>query len=215
MISDVQIQDDLIDLTVATGAAYYVGSSVNRCTITPPPGRSLVNTYTARLLTEVHASAANVVVNGDDYALSNYTATGNQLTGEDNLCFVTLKANALPRSSSGTMRITAWGRTANNANAKTIKLKVDTQTILTTSLTTGQVGQWRINAMMIMTGIDTQDWVAEIREINTGALTVTTVLDMENGTATLNDSDALTVKCTGEATGTDDIVQEGLVVELI
>ena len=39
--------------------------------------------------------------------------------------------------------------------------------------------------------------------------------DIESGTLTEDDGSEITIKCTGEATATDDIKQEGMIVELM
>lgn len=139
----------------------------------------------------------------------NTTAVGNVGTGEDNLMTYALAANSMSAAGKG-LRITVWGTAANNANAKTLKLYFGTQIILTNSITTAQAGVWEIEAIVLSTGTDAQDWKSAFT--NTG--TVST-LDNEVGTATQDDGAAITIKCTGEATDNNDIVQEGMIVEFI
>ena len=142
-------------------------------------------------------------------ATVNNTAVGNVTTGEDNLITYSLPINALYEAGRG-VRITAWGTGANNANAKTLKLYFGTAVILTNSLTTSQANTWRMVAEVFSTGTDTQDYIAQFLQAGTVAQT-----DIELGTATQDDGAVITIKCTGDATATNDIVQEGLIVEIL
>lgn len=140
----------------------------------------------------------------------NTTAVGNVGTGEDNLQTGIIGVNWLSNAGRR-IRIRAWGTTANNANAKTLKLYFGSAAILTTSLTANQAGKWFVEADVISTGTDTQDYVAHLKE--TDGSTTQTLVDLENGSATQNDGANITIKTTGEATSNADIVSEGLIVE--
>lgn len=137
----------------------------------------------------------------------NNSAVGNTDAGEDDLITYSMPTDSFKRAGIG-VRIRAWGTAANNANAKTLKMYFGTQIIITTSLTINQVDTWKIEATVWSTGTDTQDWETHLIQSGT-----TTLVDVENGTATQNDGAAIAIKCTGEATTTNDIVQEGLSVE--
>lgn len=134
---------------------------------------------------------------------------GNVGGGTDDLITYTLPASAMSAAKKG-VRITAWGTTANNANAKTVTMNFGSQVLVTTALTTSQAGVWRIVAEVISTGTDTQDYVATLMQ--GGA---TTILDVEQGTATQDDGASIIIKCTGAATTTNDIVQSGMITEFI
>lgn len=138
----------------------------------------------------------------------NTTAVGNVGSGEDNLMTYSLPANAL--SSTGRcVRVTAWGTSANNGNAKTLKFYFGSLAF-TVSLTTSQAGRWRLVAEIIRTGSSTQDYVVQVVEGSGG-----TAQDVESGALTETETSAITIKCTGEATSNDDITQEGMLVELL
>ena len=139
----------------------------------------------------------------------NNTAVGNVGAGEDDLITYPLDANSFSANKRG-VRIRAWGTAANNANAKTLKLYFGTQIIVTTSLTVNQVDTWQVEATVWKTGASTQDWQTQLVEAGTA-----TLIDIENGTATQTDTGAITIKCTGEATTNDDILQEGVFIEYI
>lgn len=138
----------------------------------------------------------------------NSTAVGNVGGGTDDLQSYAMPASVL--SVDGRcLRITAWGTTANNAAAKTVALAFGSQTIMTQALTANIAGNWEIEALVIRTGSSTQDIKARL-------LQLATVIDKITLTAgTQTDTAAITIKCTGAATSNDDIVQEGLLVEIV
>jgi hypothetical protein len=140
-------------------------------------------------------------------ATVNTTAVGNVGSGEDDLMTYSLPANALSANAKG-VRIKAWGTTANNANAKTVKLYFGA-VMLTNSLTTGSANRWTVEGLVFRTGSNAQDSFGELRETGTGNS------DIEVGTLTQSDSGTITIKCTGEATSDNDVVQEGFLVEFI
>jgi len=133
------------------------------------------------------------------------TAVGNVGTGEDNLITHTVEAGVL--SAGKGIAITAWGTSANTANAKTLRLYFGTVAILATALTVSQAGAWRIQAEVISTGTDAQDYVAQLMQGGT-----TTLIYVAVGALTQDDGATISVKCTGEATANDDVRQEGLIV---
>lgn len=135
-------------------------------------------------------------------------ATGNVGTGEDNLMTYSLPAAMLNTSGSG-VRITAWGTAANNANAKTLKLYFGSQ-IYSQALTVSQVGRWRFDAEVFRTGSNTQEYAVKFFQDGT-----TQIHGLANGALTETDTAVITIKCTGEATNNNDIVQEGIAVELL
>lgn len=136
------------------------------------------------------------------------TNVGNVTTGTDDLMSYTVPANTL--STNGQLlRVTAWGSTANNAAAKTVTMECGTQQIMTQALTANLAGTWRIVAYVVRTGVATQDIFAEL-------LQLTTIVHKQTATAgTQDETAAITIKCTGTATSTDDIVQDGLIVEAL
>lgn len=157
---------------------------------------------------EIVSGAVTTNVELDPRAVTNVTAVGNITTGTDDLITYSLPARSMQEAGDW-VKIKAWGTTANNANAKTLTLAFGSQTILTTALTTNQASQWEINAVVIATAGSAQDWHSSLSEIGTA-----NQFDMETGTATVTSTAAITIKCTGNATATNDIVQEGLTVEL-
>jgi hypothetical protein len=139
----------------------------------------------------------------------NTTSVGNVGTGEDDLITYALPANSLSAAAKG-VRITATGTGANNANAKTLKVYFGSATLATLSLTANQANTWKVVADVFSTGTDTQDYNVEVFQDGTVEQHSFAV-----GTATQDDGAAITIKCTGEATSNDDIVQEHLLVEFL
>ena len=137
----------------------------------------------------------------------NTTPVGNVGAGEDNLITYSLPTDALSAAGKG-VHITAWGITANNANAKTLKLYFGS-VILTNSLTGSIAGFWRIEADVFSTGTDAQRYASQL--VTTGAAGVA-LNDIESGTLTENDGAAITIKCTGEAVDNNDIIQQAQIV---
>lgn len=139
------------------------------------------------------------------------TQVGNIGVGEDDLITYSLPADAMSVAGKG-VRITAWGTFPNNADTKTLKIYFGSQVILTYAFTVSIDGAWRAVAEVFSTGTDTQDYVAQLNVFET---TPASAIDIETGTATQDDGAAITIKCTGEATSDNDIVQLGQLVEFL
>ncbi len=138
----------------------------------------------------------------------NVTAVGNVGAGTDDLMTYAIPANFFSANGRA-VRVTARGRTTNNANGKTLTFVVGSQTVLTTALTTSIAGQWEVVCEIVRTGSNTQDVIARTLQ---GA---TLIFDQENTAGTQTDSATITVKCTGAATSDNDIIQESMIVEAI
>lgn len=139
------------------------------------------------------------------------TPVGNVGTGEDDLQTSLLKQASLAAAGDG-YHITAWGTFANNANAKTLKMYFGSAVILTNSLTINVAGTWKIDAYVFCTGDNTQKSVAHLATFGAAAAAVN---DVETASLTEDDGSDITVKCTGQATDDNDIVQIGMVIRYI
>lgn len=164
----------------------YLGTSINHLMGTSTSGASMVG-------------VANV----------NTTAVGNVGAGTDDLITYALPANALSANAKG-IRITVWGTTANNANAKTLTLNFGSTAILTNALTVSIAGVWRIEADVFRTGSGAQTYISQLVTTGTAGVALN---DLEQGTSSQTDTAAITIKCTATATTDNDIVQNGLIVE--
>lgn len=162
--------------------------------------------FDGTLLIAAGASTRSTTVGGT--LNINTTAVGNVGGGTDTLITYTLPANVL-NATARTIRVYAWGTTANNANAKTLTLDVGSQTVMTQALTTSIAGTWRIEALVCRNGSNTQDIFAEL-------LQLATIIHKQTLTAgTQTDTATIVIKCTGAATTDNDIVQEGMIVEVL
>ncbi len=133
----------------------------------------------------------------------NTTSVASATAGPNDLITYSLLGNALSANGKG-LRITAWGTTTNNANAKTVTCNFGGTAIITTALTISQAGTWRVVGEVIRTGAATQISTATLTQGGT-----TTILDVETGAPGETLSGAVTVKCTA----TNEITQLGLIVE--
>lgn len=142
-----------------------------------------------------------------------HVAVGNIGAGEDDLQSVSLPGLSL-RDAGDFIRIRMWGTAANNANAKTLKAYWGTQVLLNLPLTVSIAGKWFVEVTIARTGKDTQDWVMTITESTAAALAALKQAQ-DNGTSTQLEGSANVVKCTGTGVADNDIVQEGMTVEVM
>ncbi len=154
-----------------------------------------------------NATGAASVAFGYGRLHASYSDVGNVGGGTDDLHTYAMPAKVL-NETGRSLYIKAWGRTANNANAKTVTLNFGGQVIMTQALTISIAGTWVIEARIGKTGASTQRIFAELKQLATS-------LEKHTSTAgTQTDTAAITIKCTGAATADNDIVQEGMIVEV-
>lgn len=142
----------------------------------------------------------------------NSLSVGNIDAGVDTLMSFTIPGKTFfPRTrtteKSQCLRICAWGGFAANGNNKTVILDLDGTTLLTSGVITPNDKRWYIEAVIIRTGINTQQYNAQ-------GLFDTTIVNSGGG-LTKTEADDLIIKVTGEAVATDDILQRGFIVESI
>lgn len=157
---------------------------------------------------------------------SNVTAVGNVgISGPDDLISYTLPANTLTTSARG-VRVTAWGITASTANTKVLRLMFGANAVVTSPTLTASVAwRWRISAIIVRTGLNTQDVYGEFFAAPAAGVVVGSAANTTTGNfAASADFNARTETETGTivikgqtttTTGTDDVIQEGLLVEMI
>lgn len=150
-----------------------------------------------------HVLTRNILTATQD--APNTTTVGNITTGEDDLMTYSIPANTMPVNGD---RITfnAAGTIANNANAKRIRIKYGATTILDTGaagLPASVAASWVAQGEIIRTGATSQKCSGELKVGNS-----TTYPFVAYVTAAETLSGAVTLKLTGEATSTNDIVQE-------
>ena len=147
-----------------------------------------------------------------DYSLggllaTDTTTTGNVGAGEDNLISYSLPRNTLG-GNNDTLEVLAFGTFADNANNKTVKLKIGSTTLFTTGAVAFRNQDWAIKSTIIRTAAATQKAVTTFY---TDYADITNIVDYVAGTENL--ATDLVIKCTGEATSDNDIVQQGLIIK--
>jgi hypothetical protein len=139
---------------------------------------------------------------------ANTTAVGNVGSGADNLITYSLEKNILLNAGDA-ISIKAYGTFADNSNNKTLKLIIGTTTLFSTGAVAFQDQDWMLESEIIRTGAATQKCITTLY---TDYADITNIVDYVAGTEDF--TTALTIKCTGEATTTNDIVQQGLTVKI-
>lgn len=149
------------------------------------------------------------------------TGVGNLgASGPDNLTTYSIPAGVL-NANGRCVRITGYGTSANNANAKTLRLAAGASLtpLVTKQLTVSIVGTWEVSGMICRTGVDTQDYFATA--YNNGGTTVTsvegaTVLKQAAfGTLTEDDANPIDIRIQSTTTTADnDIVAQGMIIEV-
>jgi len=177
-----------IGFTDANATGYAVGNI--------SPAATTVTTGSSAVISKL----TNAIENPTTYSI---VAAGNVGTGEDDLRTVII-ANGQMNAAGKGQTIKAWGTTANNANAKTIKLYLGATVIGTYSAATSVAGEWYIDAVVYATSSSAQKFVVNITENGLGNEYVNVGTAAESGTAAIN------VKVTGEGTSNNDILLEGI-----
>ena len=107
-------------------------------------------------------------------------------------------------------RVRAWGTSANNANAKTVRIAVGATQILSQTLQVSVVDHWMVELCVYRTGATTADAIAQGQTNGTSADSVQfiAVAGLADWTTTGN---TIQVSCT--QTSAADVTQEGQMVE--
>lgn len=142
------------------------------------------------------ASATTMFSDGVLRTFMNASGVGNGADATDDvLDTFNIPASAFNANGSGVQRVvgTAWGTTAANANAKTLKLKMGASSVTLNPTTTAPNGKrWFLDYEIIRSGSSTQIIVATLSFAGVAAEAVAYVL---NGAET--DTAAIAVSVTG------------------
>ncbi len=175
--------------------ATFTAANVPTADFSPPSGGLLTMTKS------VGTGGLNLIPSGS--LNLNVTPVGNVTTGEDTLMTVDLTANSLITTG----QYLEWevaGTNANNINSKVVKVYFGGTLVLTLTLTASLAGSWRAKVTIVRTGSSTQTWVCEATRTSAGG---TTAISNTSGTCAETETAAITMKTTGEAVNTDDIIQ--------
>lgn len=166
---------------------------------------------TAEYLTGLTSDTPTIVTNNGVNLIpvkkfySNATSgTGNVGVGEDDLMTYSLPASTMFLNKQA-IEIIAWGTTAANANNKQVKMYFGAAQLIATGAVAANSKDWELHAIVVRLSNTSQHGVTR-GNFNGAAL----ASDFTAPTETL--SGAITIKCTGEATADNDIVQRGLIV---
>jgi hypothetical protein len=146
---------------------------------------------------------------------SQYATVGNVGAGEDDLMAFTVLAGMMDTEGQS-IRVIAWGKTANNANAKTLKAYFGATQVLGGSgavLTVSEAGNWACGFQVLRDSATTQRAVAQAVCGPAGTQSSVCVGAVTAPGETLANS--VEIKFTGTATADNDITQHGMVVTLV
>jgi hypothetical protein len=145
----------------------------------------------------------------------NTTAVGNVGGGADTLMTFNLPANTLSAVQK-TIKVTAWGTTANNANAKSLAFNFGGTQLFGPALTVSQAGRWRVDAIIVSTGVNAQDTAFTLLE-STGIAVALAAGKQQNdvGISAQNTANPIPLTFTGVGVADNDIVQEFMLVQLL
>lgn len=134
---------------------------------------------------------------------NSITTTGNVTTAETDLFTTSIAANTLA-TNSDTVEFYSAGTFAATANNKRVRIYFGATAILdTTALVVTTASNWSITGRLIRTGAATQKAIVTFVSSDT---TVTGIVNYTTPAETL--SGAVTLRVTGQATATNDIVGE-------
>ena len=147
---------------------------------------------------------------GAGMVYSNATSTGNVTTGNTTLGTYTITANSMPADSGKAIRILTWGKTAANANNKTITLEFGATTVATLAIAGTNDKDWVLEATIIQgaTGAQTAMGELKLEGASQDLQLVTTPAETQTG--------AIVARLRAQSgTASDDILLKGMTVEFL
>lgn len=142
-------------------------------------------------------------------SITDVGTTNSPAGSPANLKSFAASADTLNVTGQG-FRIRAWGTSANNANAKTVRVAVGATQIISQTLQVSVVDTWHIDLLVFRTGATTADATAQGQTNGTSADSVAfvAVAGLGDWTAAGN-----TIQFSCTQTAAADVIQEGLLVE--
>jgi hypothetical protein len=156
-----------------------------------------------------YSQVRNFIKIGSYQLTYDLTPVGNVGAGEDNLITYTIPANTFLLEGYG-MEIDAWGIFAANANNKQIKLYLGSTLLMDSGAIAANNTSWRITGNINRVNSATESCICVITSGDTVLLPTRTVFTQATEDLETN----LIIKCTGEATTNNDIVQKGLTIRV-
>lgn len=187
----------------AAGSYYEVDLGASPFTDVVLWGKNVIGTA------NVNATGQRVVngITSKEVKRDTGSVATTAVTTQEDLMSYTIPANVLKPGQK--VRVTAWGRTAANGNAKTFRLWFGGNSILDHSGAFNN-GWWRLHADILITGSSTQEYTSH-------AQVTAAVPTVRGATLTVTDTSSIIVKCTGQngSASAGDITCEGFTVEIL
>jgi len=144
---------------------------------------------------------------------TNVVDVGNVGAGEDDLMTYALPAGILSTDGQ-VVRVTAWGTMAVNGNTKLVRAYFGaTGILLTIAGHAPSDARWRAQFEIIRTGAAAQILIGHLVERDVASSSF--VFTPAEATPAETLANSITIKMTGEATSNNDIVQKGMIVEVL
>ena len=161
------------------------------------------------LSSRIGNSTTLATVVGQPIGSSDPGTTASGAGSPANLKSYVVPADALNITGQG-FRLRAWGTSANNANAKTVRVAVGATQILSQTLQVSVVDHWQVELLVFRTAATTADATAQGQTNGTSADSVqfVAVAGLADWTTTGN-----TIQFSCTQTSAADVIQEGLTVE--
>lgn len=206
------------------GSTYYISATAGEITASAPTNsRTIAVADTTTSVVLIPAEGADdtagplPTINGNaltglqKLADTELSTVGNVGAGEDVLGTFDIAASTLSTNGDA-ITMSAWGVCANNANAKTIRVRLkdsDDDTVLIAATPTApEATHWFLEVRVLRTAAGTAQTSA--RFLGGPANTATTYEAIDNTTGTtITWSDDVDLELTGEATANDDIQMYG------
>lgn len=207
--------DVYAEVALGAGVAYVGGFTVAFSDLAPAAWTPLW----AKFINDLVPSTADVnnlgttTVNLGGRLSTNVSDVGNVGAGEDDLMTYALPAGALA-SDGQVVRVIFWGTMAANGNVKRLRAYFGATSIeMTVAGHAPNDAKWSGSFYIVRTGAATQILFGDMRERDAAATSFNFVPAEATPAETL--SGAVTIKMTGEATSNNDIVQKGMIVEIL
>lgn len=186
----------------AAGAFYDVDLQASTFTDVALYGRNFI-------AGSVNATGQRVVngVTSKEVSRNTGSASTTAVTTQEDLMTYTIPANTL--KSGQTVKLTAWGTFAANANTKTPRLWFGANSVVDYAGAHNNV-PWRLTSEIRITGTDAQEY-------SSAAYVSAAVPVVRQGTMTNDDGSTIVVKMTGQngTANAGDIVCQGFSVEIV
>jgi hypothetical protein len=215
---------------LSAGSAYFISATAGAITASAPTNKRGVgsaDSTTTVILGPIQGANETVGplpaisgtnLTGVDKYLSSVIATvGNVGVGEDILATYSLAAAKLATNGEA-VRAVFWGLSANNANAKTLRIRViegaNNTVLIAFTLTVSQAGHWLLGALITRTAATTFRAGSQGVVGPTNAQT-TAAYGNVTSSSTATWANAVEIRLTGEATSDNDVTVEGGSIVLV